>query len=170
MTTLPYRGTEGYVNRDASRERAETEARDGSAGDRQERIMAFLLERGKFGATWVEVAEEIGEHHGKVSGSLSVLHKAGHLFQLRSKRNRCHPYVHNVYREAWLPAQRYDVSVRTRKRSNNDLKEIRDAIDQILVMTDLFSHDVSEFEVEAVINFIRKEALYVRECLGESQA
>lgn len=168
MTTLPYRGTEGYVDRDASRERAETEARDGSAGDRQERIMAFLLERGKFGATWVEVAEEVGEHHGKVSGSLSVLHKAGHVFQLRSKRNRCHPYVHNVYREAWLPAHRYDVSVRTRKRSNNDLNEIRDAIDQILVMTDLFSDEVSEFEVEAVINFIRKEALYMKECLGES--
>ena len=168
MTTLPYRGTEGYVDRDASRERAEREARDGSAGDRQERITAFLLERGKFGATWVEVAEEIGEHHGKVSASLSVLHKAGTVFQLRQKRSRCHPYVHEVYRQAWLPEQRYDVSVRTRKRSNHDLAEIRDAVDQILVMTDLFTDDVSEFEVEAMINFIRKEALYVKECLGES--
>jgi len=73
-----------------------------------------------------------------------------------------------VYRQAWLPEQRYDVSVRTRKRSNHDLAEIRDAVDQILVMTDLFTDDVSEFEVEAVINFIRKEALYVKECLGES--
>ena len=110
---LPYAGTEGYVARPASMERARHNARDGTAADRQEQVLELLLSRRERGATWIEAGEALRLHHGQVSSTLSVLHQAGKVFQLREKRGRSHPYVHSEYRYIYVASERYDEPTRT---------------------------------------------------------
>lgn len=45
------------------------------------------------GATWSEVAEALGTHHGVASGRLSLLHKAGQISRLSAKRGGSKVYV-----------------------------------------------------------------------------
>lgn len=90
---LMYGGTEGSSGSAASHERATREARDGTATERQERLLSFLDEQGEYGATWQEVGTSLGLHHGQVTGALSNLHKAGIVARLTTKRARCSVYV-----------------------------------------------------------------------------
>jgi len=110
---LPYAGTEGFVGRDASVERARRNAKNGTAADRQEQVLEHLRFKRERGATWIEVGESLRLHHGQVSSTLSVLHQAGKVFQLREKRGRSHPYVHSDFRYIYVASERYDEPTRT---------------------------------------------------------
>jgi len=109
---LPYAGTEGFVSRPASAERARRNAADGTAQDRQQQVLAHLANH-RYGLTWVEVGADLQLHHGQVSSTLSVLHKSGKVFQLRGTRGRSHPYVHANHRNLYLASERYDEPTRT---------------------------------------------------------
>jgi hypothetical protein len=90
--SLPYNGTEGYAGSETSADRAFREAIDGTASTRQ-RFILIMADRAKErGITVAEVRDQ-ALHHGRVSGALSVLHKAGKLARLHETRNRCKVYV-----------------------------------------------------------------------------
>lgn len=118
---LPYNGTEGYVESPASKERAVREAKEGIAGNRQQVILCLVEEAGMHGLTWGEVQKKLPElHHGQISASLSVLHKAGDLFQLKPKRGRSHPYVHHSYLFQWAEHLRLDTPSRIKRNVDRD--------------------------------------------------
>lgn len=118
---LPYNGTEGYVDSPASKERAVREAKEGIAGNRQQVILRLVEEAGMHGLTWGEVQKKLPElHHGQISASLSVLHKAGDLFQLKPKRDRSHPYVHHSYLFRWAEHLRLDTPSRIKRNVDRD--------------------------------------------------
>lgn len=91
---LPYAGTSGWSGSEASYVRAVQADKAGVTSARQSQVLAFVLSRGEQGATFVEVGERFGFHHGTSSGVLSVLHKAGLLARLTVKRGKCQVYVH----------------------------------------------------------------------------
>jgi hypothetical protein len=118
---LPYNGTEGYVDTPASKERAVREAKEGIAGNRQQVILRLVKEAGMHGLTWGEVQSLLPElHHGQISASLSVLHKGGDLFQLKPKRGRSHPYVHNSFLFQWAEHLRLDTPSRIKRNVDRD--------------------------------------------------
>ena len=98
---LGYNETSGYVLRPASQERAWREINDGSLSQRQQDIRIELAMAGVEGMTWKELGDKLGLHHGKISGALSNMHACGAVFMLREQRDRCHPYVHSMYRDGW---------------------------------------------------------------------
>jgi len=96
---LPYEdhegeATAGWSGSDASHERASDEAVSGAASARQRKVIALLLGAGARGLTWHEIADRTGQHHGQVTGALSVLHKTNHIARLRQKRAGSSVYVH----------------------------------------------------------------------------
>lgn len=95
---LPYNGTEGYAGSDTSEERAHRDVVEGTASIRQ-RYVLIMAERAKeHGVTVAELRESSGKvHHGSVSGSLSVLHRAGKLARLKERRGGCKVYVRPEY-------------------------------------------------------------------------
>lgn len=125
--SLPYNGTEGYVDNEASRERAVREATTGVASERQQAVLLYLLSAGPYGHTWREVADFLGLHHGQASGTLSVLHKTGAIFQLRKKRGKSHAYVHGWFRVNWNESERIDdpAMVRNNKRAKELATELQ---------------------------------------------
>jgi hypothetical protein len=126
-----YAGTSGYVNQPASITRATTEADNGTSTERARLILAHL--RGDpYGMTWKELGEALGLHHGQISGALSNLHKSGHVFMLRQQRNKCHPYVHSIYRDQYTPEQRIDEPVKT--KSNQRLTDLEELLDTLTTM------------------------------------
>lgn len=116
---LPYNNTEGYVSRQASRERAVEEAVSGIAADRQRMVLTYLLRCGERGATWKEASTALNLHHGQISGCLSALHSGKKVFMLRQKRGRCHPYVHTDYRDIYHDGLRFDEPAKTRSGDIN---------------------------------------------------
>lgn len=121
QTGLPYNGTAGYVPVAASKERALREVRDGTLSWRMRTVLGVLELRGTSGATWREVATLLDMHHGQASGALSTLHRMGLVFSLRSKRDKCHPYVHAMHREAFAERQRHDTPSTTRAGAKRQL-------------------------------------------------
>ena len=95
--SLPYNGSSGWSGTDTSRTRANEADVSGVTGERQRRVMAYLWERGETGATWRELSDNTGWHHGTASGALSVLHKEGRISRLLETRDRCRVYVLNEY-------------------------------------------------------------------------
>lgn len=93
LPELPYAGTSGWSGSDTSEARAKTADRDGTTRDRQGTVLRILACKGATGATWRDIAEEMGWHHGTSSGALSTLHKAGRIERLSEKRDRCKVYV-----------------------------------------------------------------------------
>jgi hypothetical protein len=90
--SLPYAGTEGYAGSDTSKDRALSEAVDGTASKRQRFILILAHRAKERGITVADVRDQV-LHHGRVSGALSVLHKVGKLARLRETRDRCKVYV-----------------------------------------------------------------------------
>lgn len=122
-----YNGTQGHVDRPASRDRAENEAR-GEAVDRSLDVLK-LLRQYPLGLTWKDVADHLGYHHGQASGTLSNLHKSGRVFMLSIKRGKSHPYVHADYRDQYTPSERFDTPAQTRAGKTREIeREIIDAI------------------------------------------
>lgn len=93
MPTLPYDGSSGWSGSDTSRERAEREDAGDVSAMREGQAIAFLAKRGTRGATWKDLAEAHGWHHGQASGVLSRLHKAGVISRLVEVDRRCKVYV-----------------------------------------------------------------------------
>lgn len=90
---LPYAGSSGWSGSDTSRERAERDDRSGRTTDRQNQVLRALANLAEHGATWKELAEAFGWHHGQASGPLSALHKVGKVARLKNRRARCEVYV-----------------------------------------------------------------------------
>lgn len=129
-----YAGTSGYVNQPASVARAITEAADGVSSDRA-RLILQTLEHQSNGMTWKQLGAMLNLHHGQVSGALSNLHKAGHVFMLRKQRNRCHPYVHSSFKHFYPSEQRIDQPVKT--KSNQRLSDLEELLDTLTTMVGL---------------------------------
>lgn len=66
---------------------------------RRRAVAQVVGKAGAVGATWGEVADALGLHHGSASGALSSLHKTGMLVRLKEKRGRSSIYVIPQY--AW---------------------------------------------------------------------
>lgn len=110
---LPYAGTAGWSGSDTSRESAEREAEQGVALARLRTVLAHLREWGPNGCTVAELRDYTGEHHGKVSGALSVLHLQGRIARLADpdeRREGCAVYVlpEHVLDRAVAPQGRHD--------------------------------------------------------------
>lgn len=93
---LPYadesgKHTGGWAGSDASHDRALSDIESTSA--RQRLVLAYIQFRGIHGATWFELGERMGWHHGRASGILSNLHHDGHLVRLKERRGRSSVYV-----------------------------------------------------------------------------
>lgn len=61
--------------------------------ENQRKVLRALTDAGYDGLTWREAASVVGEHHGVVSGALSVMHKRGQVARLTHTRRRCKVYV-----------------------------------------------------------------------------
>lgn len=123
-----YAGTSGYVNQPASITRATTEANNGTSTERATLVLDSLRNY-PTGFTWQQLATALNLHHGQISGALSNLHKSGHVFMLRQQRNRCHPYVHSIYKDHYTPEQRIDQPVKTKTTQRlQDLEELLDTL------------------------------------------
>lgn len=83
----------GWSGSETSADRAHKEDATGVTTKRQGEVLGALAWREKYGATWVELGNNLGLHHGQISGPLSVLHKAGKIARLTEKRDRCAVYV-----------------------------------------------------------------------------
>ena len=90
---LPYNGNSGWSGSSSSEDRAVTQDSDGTTGKRQIAALTYLASRGRHGATWKELADGLGLHHGSASGVLSVLHLTERVARLKETRNRCKVYV-----------------------------------------------------------------------------
>lgn len=100
-----YDGTDGFVEgSDTSVERATSDSKTGKSRARQVTVLSALRFRPD-GMTWRELGEALGLHHGQISATLSVLHRAGKVFQLKAKRGGCHPYVLRAYIDNFHPSQ-----------------------------------------------------------------
>lgn len=92
-TSLPYGGTQGWSGTDTSQERAERDATDGTATERQRWVLGRLKLMGHTGITVAELREASGWHHGVTSSILTVLHKDQKISRLVERRGRCKVYV-----------------------------------------------------------------------------
>ena len=86
-------GTGGHSGSDTSQARAEHERDSGTHHKRAEETLLFLALKGPTGATWLELSEFLGVHHGAASGILSNLHKAGTISRTPARRHRSKVYV-----------------------------------------------------------------------------
>lgn len=98
IPVLPYGGANdpnsGFSGSDTSESRVREADRKGITGYRQRRVREFVREHGTHGATWREVSDALGMHHGSASAALSNLHRGGHLARLGISRQRSRVYVH----------------------------------------------------------------------------
>ena len=63
------------------------------AGRNRRNVLAYLAEVGPYGATWRDISERLGVHHGVASGALSLLHRDGRVKRLRETRGGSRVYV-----------------------------------------------------------------------------
>ena len=133
MENLLYEGRSGaVVASDTSRERADRDDADGVTSARALQVLTQLKMR-REGMTWFEMAAALNLHHGQASGCLSMLHKAELVFALRTKRGRCHPYVHIDYQSLYSADQRFDGPVKTKASHEKDaLNALLIAVDDLL--------------------------------------
>ena len=95
---LPYGGASdpnsGFSGSPTSEQRAREADRTGVTGRRQRLVLDFVRTHGSNGATWHEVSEALGMHHGSASAALSNLHRGNRLARLAVSRQRSRIYVH----------------------------------------------------------------------------
>lgn len=132
---LPYAGKSGHVaDSETSTDRAIHEDLTGITAKRQQDVIEYIIRRGSTGATWRDVADELGLHHGQASGVLSVLHKDGRIFVWKkSKRENCQVYVDASFRDFIRPEDREDQprqTTNTKHRLAHDA--LMDAIEAML--------------------------------------
>jgi len=144
---LPYNGTGGHSGSETSKERAEREADDGTLAKRQAEVLAYLWERADRGATWAEVGEHLGIHHGSASGALSNLHKAGRIVRTSDRRGRS-----EVYMVAEIAAT-LPVTLRE-PRERVSRKEIAEAV--AVIEKRLFIAGFCDVEIERALAVLRR--------------
>lgn len=93
MTDYPYAGTSGWSGGSTSKERQEWEDATGVTGWRSRQVYDLLRNAGRAGATDREVQAALNIGHGASSGTLTRLHKGGHIERLARRRNRNQVYV-----------------------------------------------------------------------------
>lgn len=93
----PYAQTSGWSGSQTSKSRALHFDNSGKTRSRQNKILAYLYEAGEHGATWKEISDMSGMHHGTATGALSNLHMKEKISRLADTRNRCEIYVLNEY-------------------------------------------------------------------------
>ena len=93
LPALPYAGASGFSGSDTSEARAKREDASGITSERQREILRFLAVARAEGATWHQISDRFGIHHGSASGALSALHKAGRIARLVEVRSRSKIYV-----------------------------------------------------------------------------
>lgn len=120
---MPNENAPYVAESDTSRARAQREDATGVTRTRRHHLLALLYETGAQGAIWSELAEQTGYHHGQVSGALSKLHETNNVFQLRTTRDGCHPYVHYAYRWAYQDSEVNDEPVKTRSSRRTEALE-----------------------------------------------
>ena len=147
VPSMPYNGTGGHAGSETSKERAETEADDGTLAKRQREVMAFLWAQADRGATWYEVAEHLGIHHGSASGALSNLHKAGRIVRTTDRRGRSEVYMIAEI-AATLPV------TLAAPRANASKKEIADAV--AVIEKRLFIAGFCDVEIERALAVLRR--------------
>jgi hypothetical protein len=157
FTLFNWMEDDGFVNRPASKQRAKREAQDGTRSQRHKKIAKLLEWSGAEGATWKQLGQSLGLHHGQISGALSNMHKNGEVFTLVEQRDRCHPYVHIKYRDCYEPSQRYDEPVKT---ANSLRLEELERWKQV-------AHDLAE-AVYSSSNTIEALTQYEELCNGDS--
>lgn len=94
---LPYDGgtSSGHSGSDASAQRSARRDANGATRQVQEGVLAYVTERGRDGATIVEVRDTFpADHHGTLSGALSNLHAKGLVARLAEQRDDAQVYVH----------------------------------------------------------------------------
>lgn len=69
---------------------------EGVASKRQRYLLILAQRAAERGITVADV-RDTSLHHGRVSGALSALHKAGRLARLTETRDKCHVYVLPYY-------------------------------------------------------------------------
>lgn len=106
-----YNGNDGEVNRPASIERPRVN---------KIVVLDWIESKKRVGATWKEVSDKFGYHHGQSSSVLTNLHKNGSLFAKRDKRGGCHVYIHTDYRHYYSDLDCFDEPVRTRSGATNE--------------------------------------------------
>lgn len=98
MSDLTYGGTSGWSGTDTSRQRAESQDRDGTTGIVQRQVLSLVLSSMARGVTVAEVRLMLpGRHHGSISSALTNLHRAGRIARLAEQRERCKVYVNPMY-------------------------------------------------------------------------
>jgi len=109
--------------------------------------MAFLWAQADRGATWYEVAEHLGIHHGSASGALSNLHKAGRIVRTTDRRGRSEVYMIAEI-AATLPV------TLAAPRANASKKEIADAV--AVIEKRLFIAGFCDVEIERALAVLRR--------------
>jgi hypothetical protein len=118
----------GFVNRPASRDRAEHESRSGIWSNRKALILSEIMKAGSSGLTWRDLSKIFPNlHHGQISGALSKLHQEGKIFALRVKRDdRCHPYIDESFRHFFDVRNRFDHPIKTQTSRDAEIgREVR---------------------------------------------
>lgn len=90
----PYAGTSGWSGTDTSRDRATSRDASGKTRKVQEMVYREVIRSGPDGVTIAELRDLFTEHHGSLSGALTVLHMKGKVARLVQRRGRCKVYVH----------------------------------------------------------------------------
>ena len=106
-----YNGSDGEVNRPASIDRPRVN---------KTVVLDWIESKKRVGATWKEVSDKFGYHHGQSSSVLTNLHKNGSLFAKKSKRGGCHVYIHTDFRQYYSSVDCFDQPVRTRSGATNE--------------------------------------------------
>ncbi len=130
---------DGFVDRPASKERAKREAKDGTRSARHKKVLKHLEWHGPAGATWRELGQELQLHHGQISGALSNMHKHGEVFTLVEQRDRCHPYVHAMFRDRYKPEERFDEPAKTASAQKTEMLSLVKDMLTIAVATEDWS-------------------------------
>lgn len=149
---LTYSGTAGAVNQPASAQRAKREATSGAATERARKILDVLADL-PHGATWKQLGNVLGLHHGQVSGALSNLHRSGHVFMLHQQRDKCHLYVHAQFRVNYKSDERIDEPAQTKAgKRNQDIQRLLE-----LIATGVVMGRIKDSEVERLANQLRND-------------
>jgi outer membrane protein OmpA-like peptidoglycan-associated protein len=132
LPELPYAGSSGHRGSSTSKARADNADRSGRTKNRQETVLRHLSARRGLGATWRDIADLEGWHHGTASGTLSVLHKTQHIDRLTEQRDRCKIYVLPEY-VADRTTEPYGGSIQGRIRNQREAFMLTERQTDILI-------------------------------------
>lgn len=142
----PYAGTSGWSGSAASEERARSRDANGKTATVQQRVAEMVERSGSQGRTIAEIRNWIpNEHHGTLSGALTVLHKGGKVLRLTTRRGKCSVYVAPQFllgREA-VPPKRL-------KQRDQELSDSVHRIDRFLAARGRMTHLVQRDAISSI--------------------